>query len=167
MASLLARLRTDFPELVFTSGEEFCWSPKTHTVIYRSGQPSLTADWALLHEVGHALLKHHNYNSDLELISMESQAWDKAKELGDKYGQQIDPDHIEDCMDTYRDWLHQRSACPVCATRSLQQDAQHYKCFNCGQVWAVTASRFCRPYRRKETENQKSPHRNPQEATFA
>jgi len=136
-------------------------------VIYTDSKDSPISEWALLHEVGHALLEHHNYRSDLELISLESQAWDKAKVLGKKYGQQIDPDHIEDCMDTYRDWLHQRSACPVCDTRSLQQDARHYKCFNCGQVWTVTSSRFCRPYRRKESTNEKSPQSINSEATFA
>lgn len=167
MGSLLASLKRDFPGLTFKPGKEFCWSPKYNTVIYPVGAVSEAADWAFLHEVGHALLEHHNYRSDLELISLESQAWDKAKELGKKYGQRIDPDHIEDCMDTYRDWLHQRSACPVCDTRSLQQDAEHYRCFNCGQVWTVTSSRFCRPYRRKESENKKSPQTVTSEATFA
>ncbi len=166
MGDLLNRLVQDFPDLIFASGDEFCWSPKTNTIIYRTEKTSPVDDWALLHEVGHALLDHRNYRSDLDLISLESQAWEKAKELGARYDQAINPDHIEDCMDTYRDWLHQRSACPTCQTRSLQQDSQHYKCFNCGQVWTVTASRFCRPYRRKETENKKSPQEQVQEATF-
>lgn len=166
MASLLLTLEKDFPGLIFASGEAFCWSPKDRTVWYALGRNGREADWALLHEVGHALLEHHNYRSDLELISLESQAWGQAKELGLRYGCQIDPDHIEDCMDTYRDWLHQRSACPVCSTHSLQQDARHYHCHNCGQIWAVTASRFCRPYRRKESDQQKSPQTKTTEATF-
>lgn len=166
MRSLLSSLKKDFPGLVFSSGDDFCWSPKTQTVVY-AARTGATADWALLHEVGHALLEHHNYRSDLELISLESQAWEKAKELGRTYGYQIDVDHIEDCMDTYRDWLHQRSACPRCSSQSLQQDARHYQCFNCGQVWTVTSSRFCRPYRRKEDQNKKSPAEFTSEATFA
>jgi len=166
MDKLLVKLGNDFPGLNFKSGEAFCWSPKTKTVIYRLGPQSVTSEWALLHEVGHAVLDHHNYKSDLELISLESQAWEKAKNLGLKYGCKIDPDHIEDCMDTYRDWLHQRSACPSCSTRSLQQDAQHYRCHNCSQVWKVTSSRFCRPYRRKEDQNKKSPLSITSEATF-
>lgn len=164
MRKLLDTLQKDFPRLTFTAGEEFCWSPKHAAIIYPVGATSEAANWALLHEVSHALLDHHNYQSDLELISLESQAWEQAKTLGQKYGHQIDADHIEDCMDTYRDWLHQRSACPVCSTRSLQQDSEHYKCFNCGQVWKVTSSRFCRPYRLKE--NKKSPQSIASEATF-
>jgi hypothetical protein len=163
---LLRALEKDFPELVFSPGEAFCWSPKHNTIIYPAQTRSEAADWGLLHEVAHALLDHHNYRSDLELISLESQAWDKAKRLGKKYGYRISQDHIEDCMDTYRDWLHQRSACPTCATRSLQQDARHYHCHNCGQVWTVTSSRFCRPYRRKESQNEKSPQSVTSEATF-
>jgi predicted RNA-binding Zn-ribbon protein involved in translation (DUF1610 family) len=166
MTSLLVTVTNDFPGLVFASGEEFCWSPKTNTVVYSTLKSGPEANWALLHEVGHAVLEHHSYQSDLELISLESQAWEKAKELATRYGQIIDVDHIEDCMDTYRDWLHQRSACPVCTTRSLQQDAQHYHCHNCGQIWKVTSSRFCRPYRRKEAENKKSPQSITSEATF-
>jgi len=163
---LLLRLKKDFPELVFEPGEAFCWSPKHNMIIYPVRATSEAANWALLHEVGHALLEHHNYRSDLELISLESQAWEKAKSLGKKYGHRIDPNHIEDCMDTYRDWLHQRSACPTCGTRSLQQDARHYRCHNCGQVWTVTSSRFCRPYRRKEAQNEESPAGISGQATF-
>jgi hypothetical protein len=122
------------------------------------------AAWSLLHEVGHALLDHQSYDSDLELVEMESLAWQKAKEVGVAYGHTIDEDHIQDCIDTYRDWLHQRSACPNCDNRSLQQDARHYKCFNCGQTWAVSASRFCRPYRL--TKQTKTPPSKPK-ATFA
>lgn len=167
MDKLLVSLREDFPDLQFALGSEFCWSPKNNTVIYTDSKDSPTSEWALLHEIGHAYLEHHNYHSDLELISLESQAWEKAKELGQKYGQQIDPDHIEDCMDTYREWLHLRSTCPVCATNCLQQDARHYQCHNCGQVWSVTSSRFCRPYRRKAGQNKKSPQGVNPEATFA
>lgn len=167
MHKLLLVLQNDFPELVFRSGEVFCWSPHEQVIVYKQDADDQAATWALLHEVGHALLDHRHYDSDLQLIELESQAWARAREIGATYHYQIDPDHIEDCMDTYRDWLHQRSACPVCDTRSLQQDARHYRCFNCGQIWAVTASRFCRPYRRKETQTKKSPQTIPSEATFA
>lgn len=166
MDKLLLELRKDFPGLDFASGEAFCWSPKTNTVMYNDRGQEEADGWALLHEVGHAVLNHHNYSSDLELISLESKAWAEAKRLGEKYGHTIDPDHIEDCMDTYRDWLHQRSACPTCDTRSLQQDASHYRCHNCGQIWAVTASRFCRPYRRKQYQTKTSPQSVTTEAMF-
>lgn len=150
MDTLLKKLVHDFPDITFTAGEQFYWSPKHQEVFYAKDlKSSRAAPWSLLHELGHALLGHSSYTSDLELIEMESQAWEKAKEIGTKYGFEIDDPHIQDCMDTYRDWLHQRSACPNCGTRSLQQNSKHYKCFNCGEIWAVSSSRFCRPYRRK------------------
>lgn len=106
-----------------------------------------TAAWSLLHEVGHASLKHHNYSSDLELLQLEAAAWQEGSRIGKSYGYQIDPNHIEDCLDTYRDWLHQRSACPKCTNRSFQQNNRQYTCYNCGTNWSVSLSRFCRPYR--------------------
>ncbi len=167
MDSLLSKLQKAFPDLLFSPGDEFCWSPKIGTIIYKNdGKHSPVSAWSLLHEVGHALLGHHNYKSDLQLLEMESQAWEKAQEISAKFDEQIDPNHIEDCMDTYRDWLHQRSACPNCTARSLQQDSRNYRCFNCGQTWSVSSSRFCRPYRRKEIENKKSPQSKTSEATF-
>jgi hypothetical protein len=148
MDSLLGQLRRDFPAITFTAGNQFYWSPKSQEIMYsKTDSSASSAPWSLLHELGHALLDHTSYESDLELIEMESQAWEKAKEIGQTYGFTIEEDHIQDCMDTYRDWLHQRSACPRCDNRSLQQDDQHYRCFNCGTTWKVSLSRFCRPYR--------------------
>lgn len=148
MDSLLKLLIAKYPFINFAEGAEYRWSPRRTEVTYKKNlKLSRTAPWSLLHEVGHALLNHKSYRSDLELISMESEAWSKAQEIGKQYGYEISDDHIQNCMDTYRDWLHQRSACPVCDNRSLQQDSKHYKCFNCGQIWSVSSSRFCRPYR--------------------
>jgi hypothetical protein len=54
-------------------------------------------------------------------------------------------------LDTYRDWLYKRSICPTCTAKCLQQgDFVHYRCFNCHTTWRVTASRFCRAYRRQK-----------------
>jgi hypothetical protein len=103
--------------------------------------------WSLLHETGHGLLVHADYQSDLELLHMEVAAWEKAKELGQAFGVQIDPNHIEDCLDTYRDWLHRRSTCPTCGSVSLQHNSTEYHCHNCNAMWQVSSSRFCRPYR--------------------
>jgi len=145
-------------DIDFRAGNQFFWSPRKRQIIYNEKiQASSVAAWSLLHELGHALLGHTTYSTDLELVEMESQAWQKAEELAKTYDQIIDPDHIQDCMDTYRDWLHQRSACPRCSSRSLQQDSKHYKCFNCGQTWTVSTSRFCRPYRMTKQTKTPSP----------
>lgn len=61
----------------------------------------------------------------------------------------ISEDHIQDCLDSYRDWLHKRSLCPDCNLSSIQIDTHTYMCVFCHKKWHVTAERFCRPYRRK------------------
>lgn len=148
MRSLISRLRADYPDLRFTAGQQFCWSPETGEIFYKTAATGPTAVWSLLHETGHALLRHHNYQADFELLRLEVAAWDKARQLASNLSLAIDEEHIEDCLDTYRDWLHKRSICPTCAIKCLQQDDfVHYRCFNCHTTWQVSASRFCRAYR--------------------
>ncbi len=82
--------------------------------------------WALLHEAGHAKLNHVTYNSDIELVLLEAIAWNEAETLAKEFNEQIDPDYIQDCLDTYRDWLHQRSTCPRCGIVSFQESINNY-----------------------------------------
>lgn len=149
MEQLVSDLCTRFPELSFKPGQQFCWSPETNEVFYAIAPWNSSSNWSLLHETGHALLKHVAYQADFELIRLEVAAWDQALLLGTELGIMIDNNHIQDCVDTYRDWLYKRSICPHCATKCLQlKDYSHYRCFNCHAVWRVTPSRFCRSYRR-------------------
>jgi len=151
MQELIDRLKNLYPNLHYIKGKQFCWSPEQKQIIYRSGSSNQQDMWSLLHETGHALLNHTSYKADYELIRMEVSAWQKAKELAKKFGFTIDDEHIEDCLDTYRDWLYKRSICPTCTAKCLQQnDNLHYRCFNCHTVWRVSASRFCRSYRSKK-----------------
>lgn len=163
---LLSQLIQDFPDITFEPGNDFHWSPKTQSVTYRQNLLALKpGEWTLLHELGHGVLSHRTYQSDLELLQLEVAAWQKAEEIAQKYGMEIPDEHIQNCLDSYRDWLHLRSTCPTCNVHSLQTDANHYKCLNCGQVWSVTNSRFCRPYRRKEHKKTSPPQS--ERATFA
>ena len=150
MDKLIGRLTIELPALKFTAGDQFYWSPETKEIFYKSGARGHQAIWSLLHETGHALLGHRNYKADFELLRLEVAAWERARELANKHDLKIDEDHIQDCLDTYRDWLHKRSICPTCNTKCLQQgDFVHYRCHNCHTTWRVTASRFCRAYRSK------------------
>jgi hypothetical protein len=147
MQQLITQLRIKFPDLKFRIGKQFSWSPETGEIIYKDTY-NKQATWSLLHETGHALLGHKSYKADFELVRLEIDAWQKARAVAQELDITIDENHIEDCLDTYRDWLYKRSICPTCSTKSLQQDDYiHYHCFNCGTVWKVTASRFCRAYR--------------------
>ncbi|HUA12940.1 MAG TPA: hypothetical protein VL989_00335 [Candidatus Sulfotelmatobacter sp.] len=149
MQKLISDLKKTYPELEFKSGKQFCWSPETNYIIYKKTPEYTDSDnWSLLHETGHALLKHKNYHGDFELLKLEVEAWSKAKEVANRFKIDISNDHIEDCLDTYREWLYKRSICPSCNNKSLQQgDFVHYRCFNCHTVWKVSSNRFCRAYR--------------------
>lgn len=148
MQSLISKLTNQFPALKFVAGTQFCWSPETGEIFYKQGARGEQATWSLLHETGHALLDHTSYKADFELLKLEIAAWERARELASDLDLTIDENHIEDCLDTYRDWLYKRSICPKCTTKCLQQDDhKHYRCFNCHTVWRVSASRFCRAYR--------------------
>lgn len=158
METAIETLRRRFPQLHFTAGDTFCWSPGTREVFYDTNRRLDTGVWSLLHETGHALLEHASYKADFELIRLEVAAWEKAKELAVELDTTIDEEHIQDCIDTYRDWLYRRSICPSCNNKCLQESelAQYY-CFNCHETWHVTPSRFCRAYRAKQTTTRPSP----------
>ncbi len=153
MPSLLKQLIRDFPQFAFVASEGFCWSPKEYQILYNADQlTSRSGPWTLLHELGHAILDHKTYASDIELLQLETSAWTQARISGTTYGYEISDDYIQDCIDTYRDWIHQRSACPKCQTRSFQRSVDSYQCFNCQHIWKVSSSKFCRPYRRSEKQ---------------
>lgn len=166
MEQLVDKLQKLLPDVTFQANNSFHWSPAKQTISFIP-EDGDTNNWALLHEAAHALLEHDNYNSDYELLHLEVAAWDEAKELGRRYKITIDENHIQDCLDTYRDWLHQRSTCPSCGSVSFQSSASEYRCHNCYTVWQVTNSRFCRPYRRRKLDQNKKPPETSSRTTFA
>ncbi len=158
MQQLISDLRTRYPQLRFRSGEQFSWSPESGDIIYKADAKDDESRWSLLHESGHALLRHQNYKADVELLRLEVEAWEQARQLGEALGIKIDEDHIQNCLDTYRDWLYKRSICPKCTTKCLQQgDFVPYRGFNCHTTWRVTTNRFCRAYRSTKPRQQKAP----------
>lgn len=150
MDKFVNTLAIHFPEFIFSVGSDFRWSTKDQTIFYDPKALLPIGSWALLHELSHGLLNHQSYGSDFGLLKLEVAAWEKAESLAKRYRVKIDPEHIQQCLDSYRDWLHRRSACPSCSNHSLQTDDGHYRCFNCHTTWKVTTSRFCRPYRQQQ-----------------
>lgn len=146
MEKILKALKRDLPSVNFTAGNTFRWSPADTTVTYKDTNDA-KAHLSLLHEASHALLGHQNYSDDLDLLMMEVEAWERARRLAAEFGITADQEYIQDRLDTYRDWLHQRSTCPRCSTVSLQVSSTDYQCHNCSAMWQVSTSRFCRPYR--------------------
>jgi hypothetical protein len=139
---LLNTLARDYPFITFQAGEQFEWHPHEATVVYDYTDPSFEA--RLLHEVGHCLLSHKQYDRDIDLVAMERDAWQEARTiLGPKYGIVIHSDAIDADMDTYRDWLHSRSTCPHCDSTGIQTGKKCYTCVTCRKKWQVNEARAC------------------------
>lgn len=146
--NFLEIIQRTYPDLKLIKDDTFYWSP-TDNAIHYSEIVDQVDKWSLLHEVGHALCEHTTFKTDFDLLLIEVEAWEKAKIIAEKLKITIDSDHIEDCLDTYRDWLYLRSTCPSCSSTSLQLDDHTYSCINCRQTWQVTKSRQKRCYRKK------------------
>lgn len=149
MEQFVRKLRQEFPAFTFVQGEVACWSAGKQQIAYSSDRSDASL-WTLLHELGHALLGHHSYESDMDLLHKEVAAWQTARQLGRKYSLSIDEDYMQNCLDSYRDWLHKRSTCPHCGSHGLQPSRSLYHCLNCQGIWKVNLDRFCRPYRLKK-----------------
>ncbi|MCB9819859.1 hypothetical protein H6796_00915 [Candidatus Nomurabacteria bacterium] len=140
--SLINNIKSLYPQFKYEAGNDFSWNPSNDTIYY--AVEHLNGLDQMLHELAHALLDHRNFSKDIELISLERDAWRYAKnELATKLEHKIQDSSIESHLDTYRDWLHKRSTCPKCESTGLQQDSSHYSCITCGQGWRVNDARSC------------------------
>jgi uncharacterized phage protein len=141
ITSLINKLKNDYPEISFTGGDEFRWSPTDKTVIYQIGSDDAAS---LLHEVAHSLLHHISYNKDLQLLEMEREAWLQATGvLAPAYEIAISDETVDTALDSYRDWLHARSTCPECKATGIQTKQKEYKCVACHTKWRVNEARVC------------------------
>jgi len=127
----------------FKLADTFYWS-STETTIYHKAIKQNQDLALLLHEIAHAELKHTDYTFDVELIKIETEAWDLAKNvLSKKYEVVIGSELMQDNLNTYRTWLHKRSLCPDCAVNGIQTNQNAYSCINCRRTWRVNNSLFC------------------------
>ena len=129
-SKLVAKLQQDYPELTFTLGQRETFHPPK-TIIYTSHANPLL----LLHELGHYIIHRTNFSSDIELIQIESLAWNEAKKLSAQYGIEWDEDFAQDHLDSYRDYLYTASLCPDCNITGYQDDKGDYHCPLCNKHW--------------------------------
>jgi hypothetical protein len=151
ITSIISQLENRFPELLFKPSDIFFWCPSEKTIYY--DQENNSEIELLLHETGHALLNHSNFESDISLVAMERDAWDKAKLLAADMGINIDDQQIQSNLDTYRDWLHKRSTCPNCSAVGMQTKKTTFTCPACCHKWQVNTAITCglRRYNKKRT----------------
>ncbi len=148
----IGELASAFPDLTFTEGKEFRWDPAQTIIEYISDDPHSLE--RLLHEIAHAQLGHSQFSRDVELITLERDAWYYAQSrLGPAFHVHIDPNLIEDDLNTYRDWLHARSTCPTCKATGIQTGAASYTCVACRATWKVNKAINCGLKRYVQKEN--------------
>lgn len=141
----IKQVSADYPSIEFREGDNFVWSPNFNAITYDKDQlTNESGFWALIHELAHFELGHKSYKSDFQLLQMEAAAWSRAKTIAARYNLEIEEDHIQDCLDTYRDWLHSRAKCPKCSVVTTQKKDLSYNCFNCNTTWKVPKSPLCR-----------------------
>lgn len=137
--SLINKLKLDYPKYNFVNGKRFSWSSKTKTITYC--QREMNSAWLILHEIAHAQLNHDSYSANINLLKCESEAWHYAKSnLQNRYQILIDDNFIQDCLDSYREWMHTISACPNCDQTGIQTKKNTYSCINCRYSWASDSS---------------------------
>lgn len=146
--AFLKKIREDFAKFDFVASEEFRWNFETKTIFFEESAADFES--LLLHELGHALCEHADFELDIELVRIEAEAWQKAREVSKKYNVKINDDLVESHLDTYRDWLHKRSLCPNCLINGFQQSGLNYRCVACETVWWANDSRFKSLRRRKK-----------------
>ena len=124
----LERLKGDHSEFRFVFGRKFAFRP-SKTIVIGPSEPH----WRLLllHEVGHAICKHRSFKMDVERLKMENQAWEEAHKMAPSYGVVIDEGIVQRELDSYRDWLHQKSRCPNCGLTRYQTPDEKYHCPRC------------------------------------
>ncbi len=128
---LIEKLKVEYPELRFKEGQKFAFRPPKTIVI---GPREEASDLLLLHEVGHAILGHRNFKTDVERLKMEVAAWGKAQELATIYEVKWDEDVAQEELETYRGWLHQKSRCPVCGLTRFETPDGRYHCPRCEEL---------------------------------
>lgn len=145
---LLSRLRADYPDIMFVVGDDFKWSNARRELTIMENESPLY----ILHELSHALLKHTDFELDIQLLKQEREAWDFARStLVPKYAVRSDESLVEESLDTYRQWMHARSICPSCGLSCLQTKTSTYVCVNCRCSWRPNDARRCALRRYKLT----------------
>lgn len=131
------------PQITFMEGDKFAWDPVKKIIYYADLDKNTIHFHSLLHELAHAILDHAIFKNDIQLLKMERDAWNLAKKMLRQHNQVVNYDYIEDCLDTYRDWIYSRSKCPRCSHVGIQSSLNVYKCVYCVINWSVPNSRLC------------------------
>ncbi|MBQ2660046.1 hypothetical protein IJF86_01320 [Candidatus Saccharibacteria bacterium] len=126
--NLLEKVKQSYPNFTYKTGAKFAFRPPK-TIIIGPYEPH--SELVLLHELGHAIINKNSFKTDVERLKIESIAWEKAKSLCQEFNQEFDSDFAESELDSYRDWLHQKSTCKKCGLTRFETTDGKYHCPHC------------------------------------
>lgn len=126
--SLLDKISNAYPNLSLKPGSRFLFRPP-RTVFYNKDDKNFAL--LIMHEIGHAILGNSSFKTDIERLKIERNAWDEAKKLCKKFNIPFNKDLAEDELDSYRNWLHQKSLCKTCGLTRYQTIDGKYHCPKC------------------------------------
>ena len=126
--NFLNKIKTTYPDFIYKEGKKLALPPPK-TIIIDPWEPEYAL--LLLHELSHAILGHKSFRTDVERLRIESEAWDKAESLSKTFKIPFDRDFAEKELDSYRDWLHQKSLCKTCGITRFQTPDGKYHCPLC------------------------------------
>jgi len=135
--AFLLELTAEFPRFSWRLGSRFKYHAGSIFIDKNSIVQMPYFALLTLHELGHALCHHAHYNTDIERLRIEAEAWQRAKlEISrhpnwQKFGISYDETFAEDQLDSYRDWLHQKSKCKNCGLTKFQTSDGKYHCPTC------------------------------------
>lgn len=137
--AFLLTLKTEYPDFVWQLGNRFKYRPEK-TIIIDQNSPAPWPYFALLtlHELGHALSRHKDYKTDVERLKIEAEAWQRAKReisAHPEWHLTYDEDFAEGELDSYRDWLHQKTKCKKCGLTRYQTADGKYHCPQCDNLY--------------------------------
>jgi hypothetical protein len=128
--SIITAIVADFPDFKWKFSGRFEWNFAKNTIYLGEPQPNYAL--LALHELSHALLSHKDYKQHISRLKMEREAWNYAKtQLCPRYKIPFNEDFAEIQLDSYRNWLHQKSKCPVCKQTRYQDKNGRYHCPFC------------------------------------
>ncbi len=132
--NFLETLKTSYPEFTFKPGRKFLFRPRK-SIFYIESDENFRL--LLLHELAHALLGHFSFDKSLERLQIERDAWEKTRELCETHSIPFSEEFANSELDTYRDWVHQKTLCPSCGLTCLEVNSESLYC------------PFCQKYQRK------------------
>lgn len=136
--AFLDTLKSTYSDFTFKSGRKFLFRPPK-SIFYLESNENFR--FLLLHELAHALLGHFSFSRSLERLEIERDAWEKTRELCELHNVAFDESLAEAELDTYRDWVHQKTLCKTCGQTCLEVSSESLFCPFCQKTYPRTKTK--------------------------